>query len=245
MRSLTKRNGCIGVAALCLLIAPLAPNAQADYTESVIFDQDEPYHVIDEIRGHVASGADMAGMRVTVTFTDGASEAVTWEATVDDSGQAVGTGWLLSQTGDTWNWYGKPWTLMNISAKAIREVELDGSPDDAPEEQLDTVFDRTWGGDPDPGTEGSEKGGNFEGCGALPDVAVVATYDEPVMLAEADVPVFDVYRFLRIRFMDDCGLGSGQTLQFLADTDVVPAPGAVVLGMIGLGMIGRVRKRFA
>ncbi len=65
-------------------------------------------HDITDISGFMTTGEDMGGMRVTAHFAPdlmGASETVNWNpgAPGSGAGAAVGTGWRLDESGDTWN----------------------------------------------------------------------------------------------------------------------------------------------
>jgi hypothetical protein len=62
--------------------------------------------VVDMVPGisqFTTDGADMVGMSVTVNFLGGATETVFWTATGAQSGAAVGTGWSVTEDGDTFN----------------------------------------------------------------------------------------------------------------------------------------------
>jgi len=54
----------------------------------------------------IINGADMAGIEVTATFSDMTpDETFTWAALTADSGGVTGTGWSLSQEGETFGEY--------------------------------------------------------------------------------------------------------------------------------------------
>lgn len=69
-------------------------------------------------------GADMAGIHVTATFNDLTTESFIWEAQSANSGGVTGTGWSLSQVGNTFGELGPggvigPWTIFNDNSALV------------------------------------------------------------------------------------------------------------------------------
>lgn len=69
------------------------------------------------------TGADMAGIQITATFSDTTTEILNWAALTADSGGVTGTDWSLSQVGDTFGEFDNinsllvgAWTLTNNSS---------------------------------------------------------------------------------------------------------------------------------
>ena len=176
------------------------------------------------------TGDDMAGMQLRVNGTDTA----TWAITGAEAGGATGTGWSLTETGDTGL---ADWTLS--SSIGMQTLFIDAGPGD-------TVFDTIPGVVDTPGSEVGipfelQDSGGFDG-----DIRV--TYTGPVRLTGAAF-AGDLYRFMRVEFTTPF---TG-TLTFRADTDnaavrgdiipVIPAPGALVLASLGSAVWVWIRRR--
>lgn len=240
MSATPHRTACL-LAVLCCTLAVTAPLA----ADIVYYDEGERYDV-EKIQ-HVATGADMVGMRVEVwsSVNESPDDVAIWEAAGEESGAAFGDGWSLTVSGDTW--YDHNWVFTNEteSLLAIRKIRLDGGVYDPEADPVvrDTIFDITWGGDP--GTEGSAGGKTFLMTGGSFDPQDVAATYRDIVALEGEDPVGDVWRSLEIAFTGDRSLYPGETFTFQADTDVIPAPGAMVLGAIGLGLVAWVRRRMA
>lgn len=181
------------------------------------------------VTGFQTTGADMAGLSVTVTFTSGAASNCIWAAGIGTSGGCSAAGFSIEQTGDTFT---EPWTLTNLlpTGGGISLLEMDGAP-----ARLTTsgiVFDRTFGGVF--GTEGSFLGG--DATGTTTDASNGSAVYSNLVAVMPVAPVGDLFHTLTIRFD---GNGLVETAEFVADTDtigfLIPEPGTVTL--MGLGLV--------
>jgi hypothetical protein len=206
-------------------------------------------NVTTALTGFQTFGDMMDGMSVTVTFSDNSTENAIWGDTGPGSGGASGTGWSLSQSGDT---FGGNWVLINSNNLGITNVAIDAGVGD-------TVFDTTFNGF---GTDGSANGITFVLQSGGTGLDIVATYSNYVALS-GDAPVGDLFRNLNISLATSGGAALvfvnggyiGRDLQFDADTDnlkfggdirPVPEPGSMILlgsGLVGAGRI--IRKKLS
>jgi hypothetical protein len=186
----------------------------------------------------VTTGATMGGMNVTAFFNNGTLQTVPWVGAGLGNGGASGTGWSLSQSGDT---DFAPWSLINNTGLGLTRLVIDGGPGK-------TIFDRTFGGME--GTPGTSLGQDFQvTSGQQSTDNILAIYHDQVAVVP-NPPVGDIFRSLDINFQNTGGFASGRTLGFLADTDstvdvlfplpgIIPEPGSLLLfGVATLGLVG-------
>jgi hypothetical protein len=159
------------------------------------------------LTGFSTHGDDMVGMRVTAFYVGGGSDTAEWEATGTDAGEALGTDWVLSESGDT---FSSTWSFTSIYA--ISKLLIEAGPGN-------TVFDTQHYGDVT-GTPGSERGWTFEylgGMGPASDVNLDISYFNQVALT-GDAAVGDLYLNLSIEFLDGFS-GVANAFTFRQDTD--------------------------
>ena len=164
----------------------------------------------------VATGQDMTGMSVTAFFTDGSWQTAIWNATGGpQAGGAFGTDWQLIQGGNTQSPLG-PWTLGNNTTLSIERLLIDAGPGNA-------IFDTSFGG---------LDGTNLSGAGFSflpllnPGLDILAAYRDTVALADS-TPVGDTFRFFDVAFTNPGKFATGDTLVFVADTDLLAIPGDI------------------
>jgi hypothetical protein len=184
----------------------------------------------------VTTGATMGGMQVSAFFTNGSSQTVPWIGGFLGFGSATGTGWMLTESGDTDT---SSWMLTNSTGFGLTRLVIDGGPGK-------TVFDRTFGGMI--GTPGTSTGRDFVVTSGGSGTTILATYHDQVAVIP-NPPVGDIFRSLDIAFQNTGGFASGQTLGFGADTDstvdvltplaAIPEPSSLLLfSAATLGLVG-------
>lgn len=228
------KKGHIGIAAAALVLGLFSFKS----ANSAVISTDLTTTVmVPGISQFTTDGADMAGMTVTVNFLGGGSETVLWAATGASSGAAVGTGWSISESGDSFNT--NAWTA-DFGNLQVTSFVLDGATGL-------TLFDKSF--DPLPGTPGSADGRDFAST-LVQDALVQATYSNVVGIG-ATPPVGDIFQILTVSFAQVENDAVSGIFNFTQDTDndiriQIPEPAMLPifgLGLAGLAMI--VRKRSA
>ena len=260
---LTTRSSLLAAA---LMVAGPALGPAAFGVGLTLNSSSSPGTQINDLTGFMTTGADMGGiLNVTATFSGGATESVPWLASGATTGGATGTGWSLTEGGDTFLLGGPTqglWTLdVTGPNTALTSLALTGVTPTSPGKGVQTsgiVFDRTV---PEFGTGGSFRGRDFQVNAATGAYDLAITYvDEIDNLADGLGPMRDVWGQLDIDFARLVTGGGGvfgvnDTLSFYQDTDLVgtrvdipcegpecPEPGSMlVLG--SLAMIGLTRRR--
>ena len=179
----------------------------------------------------VIDGADMAGMQVTATFSDGSTDTQMWSATGIDSGAASAADWSLSLSGETFGDVVSPgtfigaWTLENMStAFGIVGLEIDGAIADIYFDIVDTTIE----------TVGSGVGREF-----VADTSdVTASYSN---LLSAP----DLFGTLNIDWDAASMLSAGNAMQFFTDTDktTVSEPVKSLMFLSGLVALVTLRRK--
>lgn len=200
---------------------------------TLVVNSNDP-HTTTALTGFATFGDQLAGMMVRATRTGALTDAATWLALSSGCGAASGSGWSLSQCGDTFE---TEWTLE--ATRPLTSLFLDAGAGNA-------VFDLSTGDFAF--TDGSARGLTFTTTFPTP---VTATYSGPVALTGSS-PVGDLFRFLQVDFTAAPFLG---TLTFMQDADslrltgdlspaAVPEPASLVFLATGLaGIVLRVRSR--
>jgi hypothetical protein len=197
---------------------------------TLVIDPGSPY-TTTALTGFATFGDQMAGMVITATLPGASTNAATWTVVSSGCGAALGTGWSISQCGDTFE---TEWTL--TSTNAVSALFFDAGPGRV-------VFDLSTGDFAV--TEGSARGLTFDTSFPTP---ITATYSGPVGL-NGSLPAGDLFRFLRLDFTATPFLG---TMNFVQDADSltgdltpdpVPEPGSWILLTSGLALSAFRRAR--
>jgi len=200
----------------------------------------------------LATGDDHVGMAISGFFVDPLTgntfqETIYWQNTgtaSDGFGSASDGGWGVTLAGDSWS---NPWVLSSNKVLNGVSLYLDYVVFDAL--AGNAVFDRTFGGLV--GTPGSALGKDFAFISDNSPIwsgDILVTYFDQVALT-GNNPVGDIYARMKVDFVSPTGGDDpffGGAMQYYADTDVVPIPGAIVLmgsGLLGLVALGFRRRR--
>jgi len=196
--------------------------ALGDYLSTII-DSGNPKNITG-ITSIDVTGADMAGMGVTVFFENGSSQTGTWSALGANVGGIQMTDWFFTQGGNTYTGDvsgGAPdsssfnWKLenTNTSGQGLTKVIVNAEMGNA---VLDII------GDPKT-TEASGFGTPFNIIDTMTDLQVKATYLNPVGMGGTS-PLGDLFAGFQLEFLNAGGLQSGSSLNFSLDTDMAMFP---------------------
>jgi hypothetical protein len=228
---MSKKLVLLSLLLLALVLPLTSHSATVNYDSGTVYNT-------TALTGFQTYGNMMDGMSVTAYFVGGGSSQQFWADTTALSGGVTGTGWSLSQSGDT---FGGDWTFSNTGT-AISRLVMDGV-------SGDTIFDIDW--QPYPGTDGSANGWTFDTnyTGNL-----TATYRN-ILALTGNAPVGDLYTMLDLNFGPNGFSGgnsslatnftTGNMMTFKADTDsaatagdIKPVPEPITLLLLGLGLVG-------
>ncbi|MEO5843487.1 MAG: PEP-CTERM sorting domain-containing protein [Caldimonas sp.] len=201
----------------------------------VVYATDGTTANVPGLTGFATTGADMTGLGVTATFSNGFSQSLAWGTTGVGAGGVFGTGWSLTLNGDsfTTNWI---FDFTTVQAQ-LTSLVLDGSTGL-------TILDRT---NPSPGTPGSSSGLDFNfATGSCVGCMATATYGGLTSVGGA-AAVGDLFQKVTVTFG---GTGPRVDWAFVQDTDNdsrfvpgIPEPETYALMLGGLGLVSWVARR--
>jgi len=149
------------------------------------------------LTGFSTYGNMMSGMQVTANFLDGTFQRSIWGDRGNRSGGAIGSGWSLTQSGNS---YESPWTFSN-SGQGITSLIIDAIPGN-------TVFDTYPLLDGPLQTPNSAEGWEFQTTSGQRPTSY--TYTDPI-----DISRGDLFGKLSLYWNN----GFAGVMQFRADTD--------------------------
>lgn len=180
----------------------------------IVRSDNDPRQSDHGIRADTASrGVDLEGAKITVTYTDGTTETLTWKAL--DPYTAGGA------TGDNIDMYfGYDWHQLTTT-KPLASLKIDLAP-------ANSVFDTTFASDGnpnDPSTPGSKEGFPFKVSPDYEDLGgtITATYSGIAGL-DGNAPVGDLYTTMTLDFTSLPGGGLQGDLVWNSDIDTLTGP---------------------
>lgn len=175
------------------------------------------------LTGFETTGADMAGMEVTINYAGGGFDTAFWSAFGGTSGGALGSDWSLSNSGNT---FASPWNFNYTGSNRVSSLVINAIPGK-------TVFDIGT----NPSTPQSFGGQSFDLLFGLAPTNF--KYSVPIDISTGDL-------FGTLSLFWDKGFTSSDTLSFRADTDnatdfpepkSVPEPTAI-LSLLAIATLG-------
>jgi PEP-CTERM motif len=238
----TQVLGClVGVAlATGLSISHAAPTYVFGNTISLI----------PGLTGFATNGAMMDGMGVIVTGSNNSvafTETRFWADTGATSGGVTGTGWSLSEIGDTFT---GPWSFNLSQGVVVNSFKLTGNAISNGVEAR-TVFDvDMFGGNPctysGAGSDIECTPGSARGARMVftQNLSPVITYSEQVGITP-NQPLGDLFHKVSVDFGE---AGMGANFVFTQDTDNdsrfnIPEPGSLALLGLSLAGLGFIRRK--
>jgi hypothetical protein len=182
------------------------------------------------------TGADMDGIKVTLTYGNGATSSQIWAANGAQSGivssyNGNGKGWSLTQNGDTIGENDPSvlpgyWTLTSVG-RNIKSLLIEGL-------YGNIVFDNLFG---NANVNGSGAGREF----TYTDNSVTAAFSDQY---DNQADLYGSMLLTGTIGSNDYLLRSNTSMQFLIDTDEVPEPSTIFILMSGLlGLMVTRKKR--